>query len=59
MTCWPPYAPGYNPDTDRTDDPAYPNTGVGAQPWRLLAGNGEQRVDDILLVLKQYYHDCS
>ncbi len=55
----PPYAPGYNPDTDRTDDPAYPNTGVGAQPWRLLGGNGLQRIDDILAQVKQYFHDCA
>jgi hypothetical protein len=48
----PPYAPGYNPDTDRADDPAY------AEDWRLLAGNGYQRVGDILAVIRQYFHDC-
>lgn len=47
--------PSYNPDTDRTDDPAY---GL-EQPWRLLAGNGEQRIDDILAAIKQFFHDCA
>ena len=54
----PPYAPGYNPNTDRTDDPAYANSGAGAQPWRLLGPNGQQRVDDILAAVTHYFHDC-
>jgi hypothetical protein len=47
----PPYAPGYNPDTDRT--PFQPN------PWNLGTPNGLQRVDDILHQLQQYGHDCA
>jgi hypothetical protein len=47
----PPYEPGYNPATDRTF--------VGPLAWNLGPPNGLQRVDDILNVLKQYFHDCS
>jgi hypothetical protein len=50
----PPYSEGYNPDTDRTDDPAY----GPEQPWRLLGPNGQQRVDDILHSVRQFFHDC-
>jgi len=47
----PPYAAGYNPDTDRTL--------VGPSAWNLGPPNGLQRVDDILNQVKQYFHDCS
>ncbi len=47
----PPYAPGYNPDFDRTY--------VGPLAWNLGPPNGLQRVDDILNAVKQYFHDCS
>jgi len=47
----PPYAAGYNPDTDRTF--------VGPDDWDLGPPNGLQRVDDILNVVKQYFHDCA
>ena len=50
----PPYTIGYNPDTDRTDDPAF----GPEQPWRLLGPNGLQRVDDVLFSVKQFFHDC-
>ena len=46
--------PGYDPNTDRTDDPAF----GPEQPWRLLGPNGLQRVDDILHAVKQFFHDC-
>jgi len=45
----PPYA--YSPGTDRTL--------VGPLAWNLGPPNGLQRVDDILLEVKQYFHDCS
>jgi hypothetical protein len=49
----PPYPSGYNPDTDR----ALP---IGApHVWSLQAPNGMERVDDILNIVKQYFHDCS
>jgi len=47
----PPFALNYNPDTDRT--------ALGPNGWNLGAGNGQQRVDDILAQIKQYFHDCS
>jgi len=47
----PPYAPGYNPTTDRTL--------LGPDPWDTGPANGLQRVDDILNIVKQYFHDCS
>jgi len=50
MTCWPPYAPGYNPDTDRTL--------VGPNAWNLGPPNGLQRINDILHEVHQYFHDC-
>lgn len=46
----PPYAAGYNPDTDRTL--------VGPNAWNLGPPNGLQRIDDVLHALKQYFHDC-
>ncbi len=49
----PPYAPNYNPDTDRTDNAS------SSEAWDLSAPNGLQRVDDILAAVKQYFHDCS
>jgi hypothetical protein len=48
----PPYAPGYTLSTDRT-------LLAGAQPWNLGPPNGQQRVDDILNSIHQYFHDCS
>ena len=49
----PPYVAGYNPDTDRTDDPS------SAEGWDLLGPNGQQRIDDVLAIIKQYFHDCA
>ena len=55
----PPYYTGgspaytYNPDMDRTDDPG------SSEAWNLLGPNGQQRVDDILNMVKQYFHDCA
>lgn len=49
----PPYAPGYDPHADRSDDPASP------EGWDLLGPNGKQRIDDIVAIIKQYAHDCS
>ncbi len=46
----PPYAPNYNPDTDRT--------APGPNAWNLGPPNGLNRVDDILAIVKQYFHDC-
>jgi sugar lactone lactonase YvrE len=47
----PPYAPGYNPKTDRTL--------LGPNPWNLGPPDGLQRVDDIVHILNQYFHDCA
>jgi PKD repeat protein len=47
----PPYTAGYSADTDRT--------AVGPNDWNLGPPNGLQRVDDILAIIKQYFHDCS
>jgi len=47
----PPYAPGYSPSTDRTF--------VGPLAWNLGPPNGQQRVDDILNIVHQYFHGCS
>jgi hypothetical protein len=47
----PPYAAGYDPETDRTSGP-------GPGVWNLGPGNGQQRVDDILHVIRQFFHDC-
>jgi hypothetical protein len=46
----PPYAPGYNPNTDRTF--------TGPNPWNSGPPNGLQRIDDIVNQLRQYFHDC-
>jgi hypothetical protein len=46
----PPYVSGYNPDTDRAV--------IGPNVWNLGIGNGQQRVDDILASVKQFFHDC-
>ena len=43
--------PGYTQNTDRTL--------LGPNAWNLGPPNGQQRVDDILNALRQYYHDCS
>jgi hypothetical protein len=48
----PPYTPGYDPDTDRTDD-----TG-SSEVWDLGPPNGQQRIDDVLAIIYQYFHDC-
>jgi hypothetical protein len=47
----PPYMAGYNPDTDRTL--------LGPNAWNLGPPNGQQRVDDILHIVHQFFHDCS
>jgi hypothetical protein len=47
----PPYAVGYDPDTDRTP--------IGPNAWNLGPPNGFQRVDDILAIIAQFFHDCS
>jgi hypothetical protein len=46
----PPYASGYDPDTDRTY--------IGPNVWNLGPPNGQQRIDDVLNAVKQYFHDC-
>lgn len=46
----PPYSAGYDPATDRTH--------LGPNPWNLGHPNGQQRIDDVLAQLKQYFHDC-
>jgi hypothetical protein len=46
----PPYTPGYSPNYDRTY--------LGPNPWNLGPPNGQQRADDILAVIDQYFHDC-
>jgi hypothetical protein len=48
---FPPFAANYNQDTDRT-------TLAGGNGWNLGPPNGQQRVDDILAEVKQYFHDC-
>ena len=42
--------PAYTEETDRTY--------VGPYPWHLGPPNGQQRIDDILTSVGQYYHDC-
>ena len=42
--------PDYREATDRT--------AVGPYPWSLGPPNGEQRIDDVLNALTQYFHDC-
>lgn len=49
----PPYAPGYNPNTDRNNAAATPN------PWNTAKPDGLQRVQDILHAVNSYFHDCS
>jgi len=49
----PPYSPGYNPRTDRSNLAASPN------PWNTGAPDGLQRVQDILHSVNSYFHDCS
>jgi hypothetical protein len=43
--------PYYTPSTDRT--------ALGPNQWNLGPPNGEQRIDDILAIIYQYFHDCS
>ncbi len=47
-----PPATGYHPAFDR-------GAQTGAQYWDLAPPNGEIRVDDILAVVHQYFHDCA
>jgi hypothetical protein len=47
----PPYAAGYHPDRDRTL--------VGPELWNTGPPNGQERVDDILNMVHQYFHDCA
>ncbi len=49
----PPYASGYNPDTDRVLPMGAPHL------WSLQGPDGLQRVDDIVNALHQYFHDCA
>jgi hypothetical protein len=49
----PPYKAGYNPDMDRKDNPG------SSEDWDVVRGDGQQRIDDVLLMVKQYFHDCS
>lgn len=42
--------PNYTTQTDRTF--------LGPNGWNLGSPNGQQRVDDILHALNQYFHDC-
>ena len=46
----PPYAAGYDPDTDRTL--------LGPNAWNLGPPDGLQRSQDIIHVVKQFFHDC-
>ena len=46
----PPYTVGYSPDTDRIL--------AGPNLWNTGPPNGQQRVDDILAIIAQYFHDC-
>jgi hypothetical protein len=43
--------PQYNPDTDRS--------ALGPNQWNLGPPNGEQRIDDVLAIIYQYFHDCA
>jgi hypothetical protein len=43
--------PNYTQDTDRTR--------IGPDPLDLGPPNGQQRVDDILNAVEQYFHDCA
>jgi len=49
----PPYEPGYNPETDRSNMAPSPNA------WNTGAPDGLQRVQDILHSVNSYFHDCS
>ncbi len=49
----PPYEPGYDPATDRSNMAASPNA------WNTGAPDGLQRVQDILHSVNSYFHDCS
>jgi hypothetical protein len=46
----PPYDTDYNPATDRTR--------AGPNDWNLGPPDGLQRIDDIVNIVHQYYHDC-
>jgi hypothetical protein len=45
-------SPAYTTATDRTATP-------GGDLWDAGPPNGQQRVDDILGILRQYFHDCT
>ena len=47
----PPYSAGYDPGTDRTL--------MGPNAWNLGPPNGQQRADDIIHIVRQFFHDCS
>ena len=51
----PPYEPGYTPDTDRS---AF-GPDFGPNVWNLGPPNGQHRIDDVLNMVKHYFHDCS
>ena len=51
----PEFPGGPNPDMkSQTDRTAI----IGGNAWNLGPPNGQQRVDDILAQVKQYFHDC-
>ena len=39
-------------------DQRYDRTMLGPSPWNLGPPNGQIRVDDILIAVESYYHDC-
>ena len=43
---------------DGLDAEDYDRSYVGPNPWNLGPPSGQILVDDILRVLKQYFHDC-
>jgi hypothetical protein len=48
---YPPFAPGYTQAADRTLS--------GPNLWNTGQPNGQLRLDDVLTMTKQYFHDCS
>ena len=49
----------YPPTLDPSYNAAYDRTYIGPNLWNLGPPNGQQRIDDILHEVHQYYHDCS
>jgi Tol biopolymer transport system component len=48
---FPPFTPGYTQVTDRTL--------AGPNAWNLGPPDGKQRIDDVVNIVKQYFHDCA